>query len=105
MARPGSYWPAEDRLIVEACRPRAERLQLLAAELGRSPEGPSQSGRAPDCVRGPGHHPPPEPLERHLRRGRGRVLTLTAAEVARLADDDAILRAALDAALTARNGR
>lgn len=44
MARPYSYRPAKDRLIVDACLPRGERLRRPAAELGRSPDALAKLG-------------------------------------------------------------
>ena len=104
------YRPAEDDLIRDACgRKRADRIRDLARELGRSETAIRRRwqrlGRGMGQDRVPRVPAPPDPWNRILDAdAAGCGLNLTAAEVARLADDDAIQRAALDAALRAEWG-
>ena len=99
--RPPSYRPAEDALIVEACLPRAERLRRLAGELGRTPDALAKRG-ARVIASGVADTTTTDPWNAILDAdAAGCALHLSARDVARLADDDAIQRAALDLAIRA----
>ena len=101
MARPHSYRPAEDRLIVDACRPRTEQLRRLAGDLGRTPGALAKRGAR--IVSGVADATPaPDPWNAILdAAAAGCALHLSARDVARLADHDAIRRTALELAIRA----
>ena len=97
-----SYRPAEDRLIIDACsRSRAERIRDLARELGRSETAIRRrwqrlvrEGLVPASVAST------DPWNAIIdAAGAGCSLCLGPGDVARLAADDAIQRAALNLSL------
>ena len=105
MARPPSYRPAENTLIVEACRPRRERLRRLAGELGRSPEALAKRGARVIASGIADTTDPGDPWNVILDTATAGCGLHVSTDDACLVSDDAIRRAALDAALTAECGR
>lgn len=97
------YRPPEDDLIRDACgRQRADRIRDLARELGRSETAIRRRWQRLGRGMGRDRVPSPDPWNRIMDAdAAGCGLILTAAEVARLAADDAIATAALDAAVRA----
>ena len=100
MSRGPRYRPAEDALIRDAHEARPVRIRRVAAELGRSKTALRR--RWQRLSRGMGCDPVPRPDPWNAvmdAAAAGCGLQLSADDVARLAADDAIARAALTAAL------
>ena len=98
MTRPQPFRRAEDRLIATACaRSRTERIRDLAHELNRSEYAIWRRARELSAHGGP--EPALDPWSAILDAdGAGCGLCLSAADVGRLAGDDAIERVALNLA-------